>query len=154
MTGNEIDTLVYEASGITNKIADEFHKRIKELYVIAEEKCYYEFGWTEGEIEEPNCDDFETEEEGDEAYEKWEDFCDACITFVWRNDHNFTIFDGYSFEIDKNGGVVFTSAMAIEDEEDKEFLEDTHFDFSPNLADNWRSCNRIIKQIERELGIE
>ena len=154
MTGKEIDTLVYEAHDITKKIADEFHKRIKELYVIAEEKGHYEFGWTEGEIEEPDYDDFETEEEGDEAYEKYEDFCSAYISFVWSNDHNFTIFDGYSFEIDEDGNVTFTSVMAIEDAEDKEFFEDTHYGFYPHLADNWKACGRIIEQIERELGIE
>ena len=154
MTGEEIGTLVSEASGITKKIADEFRKRIKELYVIAEEKRHYEFGWTEGEMEEPDYDDFETEEEGDEAYEKYEDFCSAYISFVWSNDHNFTIFDGYSFEIDEDGNVTFTSVMAIEDAEDKEFFEDTHYGFYPHLANNWRACGRIIEQIERELGIE
>mgnify|MGYP006358097035 CR=1 FL=1 len=155
MTGKEIDTLVYEAHVITNKIADEFIKRIKELYDIAQEKGHYpEFGWTEGEIEEPDYDDFETEEEADEAYEKYDDFCSAYISFVWSNDHNFTVFDGYSFEIDEDGNVTFTSVMAIEDVEDKEFFEDTHYGFYPHLADNWKACGRIIEQIERELGIE
>lgn len=154
MTGKEIDTLVYEAHDITKKIADEFHKRIKELYAIAEEKRHYEFGWTEGKIEEPDYDDFETEEEADEAYEKYDDFCGAFISFVWQNDHNFIPFDGYSFEIDEDGNVTFTSVMAIEDAEDKEFFEDTHYGFYPHLADNWKACGRIIAQIERELGIE
>ena len=155
MTSKEFSELRTQAHDITRKIADEFVKRIKELYAIAKEKGHYpEFGWLEGEIEEPDYDDFETEEEGDEAYEKYEDFCDAHISFIWSNDHNFTIFDGYSFEIDEDGNVTFTSVMAIEDVEDKEFLEDTHYEFYPNLADNWRACRRIIKRIESELGIE
>ena len=155
MTSEEFIELEYNARNITNKIADEFRKRIKELYDIAQEKGHYhEFGWLEGEVEEPDYDDFETEEEGDEAYEKYEDFCDAHISFIWSNDHNFTIFDGYSFEIDEDGNVTFTSVMAIEDVEDKEFLEDTHYGFYPHLGDNWRACVRIIEQIERELEIE
>ena len=155
MTSKEFRELERGARDITNKIADEFKKRIKELYVIAKEKGHYpEFGWLEGEMEEPDYDDFETEEEGDEAYEKYEEFCGACISFVWSDDHNFTIFDGYSFEINEDGYVTFTSVMAIEDVEDKEFFEDTHYGFYPHLADNWRACGRIIEQIERELGIE
>ena len=155
MTSEEFIELEYNARNITNKIADEFRKRIKELYDIAQEKGHYpEFGWLEGEVEEPDYDDFETEEEGDEAYEKYEDFCSANISFVWSNDHNFTIFDGYSFEIDEDGNVAFTSVMAIEDVEDKEFFEDTHYGFYPHLADNWKACGRIIKRIESELGIE
>jgi hypothetical protein len=155
MTSKEFSELEYKAHDITNKIADEFKKRIKELYVIAKEKGLYPaFGWLEGEMEEPDYDDFETEEEGDEAYEKYEEFCDARISFIWSDDHNFTIFDGYSFEIDEDGNVTFTSVMAIEDAEDKEFFEDTHYGFYPHLADNWRACGRIIEQIERELGIE
>ena len=155
MTSEELLELECEACNITNKIADEFRKRIKELYGIAQEKGHYpEFGWLEGEMKEPDYDAFETEEDADEAYEKYEDFCSAYISFVWSNDHNFTIFDGYSFEIDEDGNVTFTSVMAIEDTEDKEFFEDTHYEFYPNLADNWRACRRIIKRIESELGIE
>ena len=155
MTSKEFSELERGARDITNKIADEFKKRIKELYVIAKEKGHYpEFGWLEGEVAEPDYDDFETEEEGDEAYEKYEDFCDAMISFVWSDDHNFTIFDGYSFEIDEDGYVTFTSVMAIEDVEDKEFFEDTHYVFYPHLGDNWNACVRIIAQIERELEIE
>ena len=155
MTSKEFSELERGARDITNKIADEFKKRIKELYVIAKEKGHYpEFGWLEGEVAEPDYDDFETEEEGDEAYEKYEDFCNAMISFVWSNDYNFTIFDGYSFEIDEDGYVTFTSVMAIEDVEDKEFFEDTHYVFYPHLGDNWNACARIIAQIERELEIE
>lgn len=155
MTSEELIELECEAESIIRKIQSEFKNRIKELYDIAQEKGHYpEFGWLEGEMKEPDYDDFETEEEGDEAYEKYEDFCSAYISFVWSNDHNFTIFDGYSFEIDEDGNVIFTSVMAIEDVEDKEFFEDTHYEFYPNLANNWRSCGRIIKRIESELGIE
>ena len=155
MTSEEFRALECEANDVINKIANEFEKRIKELYVIAQEKGHCpEFGWTEGEMEEPDYDVFETDEEADEAYEKYEDFCSAYISFVWSNDHNFTIFDGYSFEIDEDGNVTFTSVMAIEDVEDKEFLEDTHYGFYPHLGDNWRACVRIIEQIERELEIE
>ena len=155
MTSEEFRALECEANDVINKIADEFEKRIKELYVIAQEKGHCpEFGWTEGEMEEPDYDVFETDEEADEAYEKYEDFCSAYISFVWQNDHNFSIFDGYSFEIDEDGNVTFTSVMAIEDTEDKEFFEDTHYGFYPDLADNWKACGRIIEQIERELGIE
>ena len=155
MTSEEFRALECEANSAIRKIADEFGKRIKELYDIAQEKGHYpEFGWLEGEVEEPDYDDFETDEEADEAYEKYEDFCSACISFVWQNDHNFIPFDGYSFEINEYGNVIFTSVMAIEDVEDKEFFEDTHYEFYPNLADNWRACGRIIEQIERELGIE
>lgn len=155
MTSEELIELECEANSIIRKIKSEFKNRIKELYVIAQQKGHYpEFGWLEGEMKEPDYDDFETEEEGDEAYEKYEDFCSTYISFVWSNDHNFTIFDGYSFEIDEDGNVIFTSVMAIEDVEDKEFFEDTHYEFYPNIADNWRSCSRIIKRIESELGIE
>ena len=118
MTSEEFRELEHEANSAIRKIADEFGKRIKELYDIAQEKGHYpEFGWTEGEVEEPDYDDFETEEEGDEAYEKYEDFCSAYISFVWSNDHNFTIFDGYSFEIDEDGNVAFTSVESAEDEQ-------------------------------------
>ena len=145
MTSEELLELECEANSTIRKITDEFGKRIKELYDIAQEKGHYpEFGWTEGEVKEPDY----------EAYEKYEDFCSACISFVWQNDHNFIPFDGYSFEINEYGNVTFTSVMAIEDVEDKEFFEDTHYEFYPNLADNWRSCGRIIKRIESELGIE
>ena len=155
MTSEEFRELEREANDAIKKITREFEKRIKELYVIAQEKGYgTEFGWLEGEVEEPDYDDFETEEEGDEAYEKYEDFCSAHISFVWANDHNFIPYDGYSFEINEYGNVTFTSVMAIEDVEDKEFFEDTHYGFYPHLADNWRACGRIIEQIERELGIE
>ena len=155
MTSNEFRELDCEARDITKKITDEFEKRIKELYVIAKEKGHYpEFGWLEGVMVEPNYDDFETEEECDEAYEKYEDFCDTIISFIWSSDHNFTIFDGYSFEIDEDGNVTFTSVMAIEDEDDQEFLEDTHYVFYPHLGDNWKACVLIIDQIERELEIE
>ena len=155
MTSEEFRALECEANDVINKIANEFGKRIKELYDIAQEKGHYPaFGWLEGEMEEPDYDDFETEEEGDEAYEKYEEFCDARISFVWSDDHNFTIFDGYSFEINEDGYVTFTSVMAIEDVEDKEFFEDTQYDFYPHLGDNWRACVRIIDQIERELEIK
>ena len=38
MTSKEFRELEYKARDITNKIADEFEKRIQELYVIAQEK--------------------------------------------------------------------------------------------------------------------
>ena len=66
MTSEEFRALECEANSAIRKIADEFGKRIKELYDIAQEKGHYpEFGWTEGEVKEPDYDDFETEEESE-----------------------------------------------------------------------------------------
>ena len=154
MTSKEFIELEREACNITNKIADEFRKRIKELYGIAQEKGHYpEFGWLEGEMKEPDYDAFETEEDADEAYEKYEDFCSAYISFVWSNDHNFTIFDGYSFEIDKDGNVIFTSVVNREDECEGDFYKYQWYSFTPWVESNWQSCGYIVRQIEYELGL-
>ena len=155
MTSEEFRALEREANDVIEKITKEFKKRIKELYAIAIESGHgTKFGWLEEPLEWPDERDFETEDEYEDADDRYAEFRDCAIGFVYMDDHNFTIFDGYSFEIDEDGNVTFTSVMAIEDVEDKEFFEDTHYGFYPHLADNWRACGRIIEQIERELGIE
>ena len=149
MTGKEISELANEARTITYKIQDEFKKRIKELYVIAQEKGHgTEFGWLEGEVDP---DDFETEDEYDEAYEE---FCYYRIGFVWQNDHNFIPYDGLSFVIDESGNVVFTTVINVADSEDELFEEEVSVDFDPGVANNWGACVHIIRQIEEELEIE
>lgn len=149
MTGKEISKLTNEARTITYKIEEEFEKRIKELYVIAQEKGHgTEFGWLEGEVDP---DDFETEDEYDEAYEE---FCYYKIGFVWQNDHNFIPYDGLSFVIDESGNVVFTTVINVADSEDELFEEEVSVDFYPGVANNWGACEYIIRQIEEELEIE
>lgn len=155
MTGKEISELASEAKTIIGKIASEFEKRIDELYVIAQEKGHRcEFGWLEGEVEDPDMDDFETEEEYEEACDKYETFKENRIVFIWMNDHNFIPFEGYSFEIDESGYVTFTSVINVDDQEDPVWVDDESFDFDPSLASNWRICEIILKKIELELEIE
>lgn len=154
MTGKEISELASEAETIIGKIASEFEERINELYVIAQEKGHRcEFGWLEGEVEDPDMDDFETDEEYDEAYEKYETFIEGRMFFVWMNDHNFIPYDGYSFEIDESG-VTFTSVKNVEDVEDPVWEENVSVYFDPRLESNWRICEIILKKIELELEIE
>ena len=155
MTGEEFIELKREANDAIKKITDEFEKRIQELYVIAQEKGYgTEFGWVEGLVTCPNGNDFETEEEWEEADNKYEDFRDSCMGFVWADEHNFIPYGGYSFVIDKQGNVIFTSVENLTNEEKIEFEDDVRVMFEPRLSDNWKTCGRIIEQIERELGIE
>lgn len=155
MTGKEISELASKAETIIEKIRREFQERIKELYVIAQEKGHRcEFGWLEGEVEDPDMDDFETDEEYDEANEKYETFKENGISFIWMNDHNFIPFLGYSFEIDEQGYVTFTSVINEQDVEDPVWVDDESFDFDPWLASNWCVCEVILKKIELELEIE
>ena len=155
MTGEEFIELKREANDAIKKITDEFEKRIQELYVIAQEKGYgTEFGWVEGIVACPRRDDFETEEEWEEADNKYEDFRDSCMIFVWEDDHNFIPYEGYSFVIDEQGNVFFTSVVNCANEEEYEFEDDVSVMFEPRLSDNWKTCVEIISQIERELKIK
>ena len=155
MTGEEFIELKREANDAIKKITDEFEKRIQELYVIAQEKGYgTEFGWVEGLVTCPNGNDFETEEEWEEADNKYEDFRDSCMIFVWEDDHNFIPYEGYSFVIDEQGNVFFTSVVNCANEEEYEFEDDVSVMFEPRLSDNWKTCVEIISQIERELEIK
>ena len=155
MTSEEFRALEREANGAIKKITGEFKKRIQELYVIAQEKGYgTEFGWVEGLVTRPDEDDFESEDEYDEAYDRYEEFRDSCMGFVWANEHNFIPYDGYSFVIDNCGNVIFTSVEDVTNEEKVEFEDDVRVMFIPWLVDNWKTCVLIIAQIERELEIE
>lgn len=155
MTSEEFRALERKANDVIEKITKEFKKRIQELYVIAQEKGYgTEFGWVEGLVTRPDEDDFESEDEYDEAYDRYEEFRDSCMGFVWANEHNFIPYDGYSFVIDKCGNVIFTSVEDVTNEEKVEFEDDVRVMFIPWLVDNWKTCVLIIAQIERELEIE
>lgn len=155
MTSEEFRALERKANGAIEKITGEFKKRIQELYVIAQEKGYgTEFGWVEGIVTRPDEYDFETEEEWEEADDKYEDFRDSCILFVWADENNFLPYGGYSFVIDEHGNVIFTLVANLTDEEAIEFEDDVRVKFQPIFIDNWKACVRIIAQIERELEIE
>lgn len=154
MTGKEITELTYKGIDLVNQIGSEFRNRIKELYVIAEEKGYgTTFGWLDGEVTYPDRDDFETEEEFYEAEEEYDKFCSSAVSFVWANDHNLIPYEGYSFEIDERGRVIFTSVMNVEREGDYEFYDDEYLEFYVSLADNWKFCGDIVRRIESELGL-
>lgn len=155
MTGKEMLELAEKARRIASKIYNgNFSKRIKELYAIAIENGHgTKFGWLEEPIEYPEEVDFESEDEYDEAYDRYEEFRNSAIGFVYMDDHNFTIFDGYSFEIDKNGDVVFTSVVCREDECAGDFEKDQWYSFTPWVESNWQSCGYIVRRIECELGI-
>lgn len=156
MTGKEMMELAEEARQITSKIyGRNFRERIKELYAIAIENGHgTKFGWLEEPIEYPNEGDFESEDEYDEAYDRYEEFRSSAIGFVYMDDHNFTIFAGYSFEIDEDGNVTFTSVVSQEDECQGDFEKDQWYSFTPWVESNWQSCAYIVCRIESELGIE
>ena len=150
MTSKEIRELKLEAYDIIEKIKSEFKKRIQELYVIAQEKDYgTEFRWVEGEVVRPDEDDFETEEEYDKAEEEYYDNRDSRIDFVTEGTYNFIPYEGYSFVIDENGNVIFTSVV-----NEGEFEDGVRTMFELWVADNWKACTEIIARIECELGIE
>ena len=155
MTSEEFRALECEANSAIRKIPDEFEKRIQELYVIAQEKGYgTEFGWVEGLVTWPDEDDFESEDEYDHAQDRFIEFRDSCMLFVWMDEHNFIPFEGYSFVIDEQGNVFFTSVVNCANEEEYEFEDDVSVMFEPRLSDNWKTCVEIISQIERELKIK
>ena len=112
-----------------------------------------QFGWLEEPIEYPDEFDFESEDEYDKAYDRYEEFRNSAIGFVYMDDHNFIPFNGYSFEIDECGDVIFTSAVNHEDECEGDFEEDVWYSFTPWVANNWESCIDIVRLIECELGI-
>ena len=155
MTGKEMLELAEQARQITSKIYDRnFTERIKELYAIAIEKGHgTKFGWLEEPVEWPDERDFESEDEYEDACDRREEFRNHAIGFVYMDDHNFIPFNGYSFEIDKCGDVIFTSAVSHEDECEGDFEEDVWYSFTPWVANNWESCVDIVRLIECELGI-
>lgn len=155
MTSKEFIALEREANDAIEKITGEFKKRIQELYVIAQEKGYgTEFGWVEGLVTRPDEDDFESEDEYDEAYDRYEDFRDSCMLFEWADEYNFIPYGGYSFEIDDCGNVIFTLVANLTNEVEVEFEDDVRVMFQPRFLQNWKTCVLIIAQIERELEIE
>ena len=155
MTGKEMMELAEEARQITSKIyGRNFRERIKELYAIAIENGHgTKFGWLEEPIECPREVDFDSEDEYDEAYDRYEEFRNNAIGFVYMDDHNFTIFDGFSFEINERGDVIFTSVESAEDESRGDFEKDQWYSFTPWVESNWQSCGYIVRRIECELGI-
>ena len=155
MTSKEFRALERKANDVIEKITKEFKKRIQELYVIAQEKGYgTEFGWVEGLVTRPDEDDFESEDEYEEADDRYAEFRNCAIGFVYMDDNNFTIFDGFSFEIDEDGNVTFTSVESAEDESRGDFYKDQWYSFTPWVQSNWQSCGYIVRRIESELGIE
>lgn len=150
MNSKEFRELKLEAYDIIEKIKSEFKKRIQELYVIAQEKDYgTEFRWVEGEVVCPDEDDFETEEEYDKAEDEYYNNRDSRIDFVNEGTYNFIPCEGYSFVIDENGNVIFTSVV-----NEGEFEDGVRIMFEPWVANNWKACTEIIARIECELGIE
>ena len=148
--------LAEKARQITSKIYNgNFSNRIKELYAIAIENGHgTKFGWLEDPLECPDERDFESEDEYEEADDRYEEFRNCAIGFVYMDDHNFTIFNGFSFEIDKDGNVTFTSVESAEDESRGDFEKDQWYSFTPWVESNWQSCGYIVRRIESELGIE
>lgn len=150
MTSKEFRALEHEAYDIIEKIKSEFKKRIQELYVIAQEKGYgTEFCWVEGEVVCPDEDDFETEEEYEEAEEEYYANRDSRIDFVTEGTYNFIPYEGYSFVIDEQGNVFFTSVV-----NEGEFQDGVRTMFELWVADNWKACTEIIARIECELEIK
>ena len=155
MTGKEMLELAEKARQITSKIYDgNFSKRIKELYAIAIENGHgTKFGWLEEPIEWPDERDFESEDEYDDADDRYVEFRNCVIGFVYMDDHNFTVFNGFAFEIDEDGNVAFTSVESAEDESRGDFYKDQWYDFTPWVESNWERCGYIVRQIEYELGL-
>ena len=155
MTSKEFRALEREARNITNKIADEFEKRIQELYVIAQEKGYgTEFGNFEAVIACLDEDDFETEDESAKAEYENDVFLESCKGFVWADSYDFISYGGYSFVIDERGNVFFTSVENLTHYDSDGIEDGVRIMFEPRLSDNWKACVEIISQIERELEIE
>ena len=155
MTSKEFRALEREARNITNKIADEFEKRIQELYVIAQEKGYgTEFGNFEAVIACLDEDDFETEDESAKAEYENDVFLESCKGFVWADTYDFISYGGYSFVIDEHGNVIFTSVENLTHYDSDGIEDGVRIMFEPRLSDNWKACVEIISQIERELEIE
>ena len=155
MTGKEMLELAEKARQITSKIyGRNFTERIKELYAIAIEKGHgTKFGWLEEPLECPDERDFESEDEYEDADDRYVEFRNCAIGFVYMDDHNFTIFNGFSFEIDKDGNVTFTSVESAEDESRGDFYKDQWYSFTPWVESNWQTCGYIVRQIEYELGL-
>ena len=155
MTGKEMLELAEEARQITSKIyGRNFTERIKELYAIAIEKGHgTKFGWLEEPLECPDERDFDSEDEYEDADDRYVEFRNCAIGFVYMDDHNFTIFNGFSFEIDKDGNVTFTSVESAEDESRGDFYKDQWYSFTPWVESNWERCGYIVRQIEYELGL-
>jgi hypothetical protein len=149
MTRKEFKELATEAHDIISKLTSEFRKQIQELYVIAQEKGYgTEFSWVEGEVACPDEDDFETEEEYEEAEEEYYANREGRIDFVTEGTYNIIPYEGYSFVIDEQGNVFFTSVV-----NEGEFEDDVRIMFEFWAADNWKACTEIIGVIEYELGL-
>ena len=155
MTSEEFRELERKANSTINKIADEFGKRIKELYDIAQEKGYgTEFGSFEAVIACLDEDDFETEDESAKAEYENDVFLESCKGFVWADPYDFISYGGYSFVIDEHGNVFFTSVENLTHYDSDGIEDGVRIMFEPRLSDNWKTCVLIIAQIERELGIE
>mgnify|MGYP003538166491 CR=1 FL=1 len=155
MTGEEFRALEREANDAIEKIIGEFKKRIKELYAIAIESGHgTKFGWLEEPLEWPDERDFETEDEYEDAEDRYIEFRNCAIGFVYMDDHNFTVFNGFAFEIDEDGNVAFTSVESAEDESRGDYYTDQWYDFTPWVESNWERCGYIVRRIESELGIE
>ena len=155
MTSEEFRALERKANGAIEKITGEFKKRIKELYAIAIESGHgTKFGWLEEPLECPDERDFETEDEYEDADDRYAEFRDYAIGFVYMDDHNFTVFNGFAFEIDEDGNVAFTSVESAEDESRGDYYTDQWYDFTPWVESNWERCGYIVRRIESELGIE
>lgn len=155
MTGKEMLELAEKARQITSKIyGRNFSERIKELYAIAIENGHgTKFGWLEEPLECPDERDFESEDEYEEADDRYVEFRNHAIGFVYMDDHNFTVFNGFSFEIDEDGNVAFTSVESAEDESRGDFYKDQWYSFTPWVESNWERCGYIVRQIEYELGL-
>ena len=155
MTSKEFIALERKANDVIEKITGEFRKRIQELYAIAIENGHgTKFGWLEEPLECPDERDFESEDEYEEADDRYAEFRDSCMLFEWADEYNFIPYGGYSFEIDDCGNVIFTFVANLTNEVEREFEDDVRVMFQPRFLENWKTCVLIIAQIERELEIE
>lgn len=152
-----ISELIEEVDDIRRVVISKFEKRLKELRMIAEEKGVTEFGFKEEPIyNEPDEDDFETEEEYEEACERCNKCEDSRICFNWSGDYQTNVIDGYAFVFSEYGdNVVFTNvAYWAGYDNEPEYYEDGEWEFSPCDNGNWLQCARIIEIIEKELELD
>ena len=103
---------------------------------------------------EPSEDDYETEEDYDEAYEKYEECQESRIFFNWSGEYQTNVVDGYRFTINENALVVFTGVSYwVGSDGEQEYYDDEEWRFYPDDNGNWLQCARIIEAIEKELEL-
>lgn len=158
--GKTLNELIEEVDDIRRVVISKFEERLNELKKIAEEKGVVEFGFKEDYSgEEPICNEpydgnYESEEEYDEAYNRYEESEEFRICFDWMGEYQTNFIFGYVFKLEGDR-VVFTGVKFCEgyDAEEPEYVCDGYFMFDPSFNGNWLQCVRIIEIIEKELGL-